>query len=87
MAELTADTVLAGLQPIFEDVLNEPDLELYPSDSNAAQHSQLGTLLAHLEIIEMVQRRFKVKFGLTDLQKLKSVGDLVDLVLEKSGSR
>jgi acyl carrier protein len=85
MAELTADTVLAGLQPIFEDVLNEPDLEL-TRDSNALNTPNWDSL-AHLEIIEMVQRRFKVKFGLTDLQKLKSVGDLVDLVLEKSGSR
>jgi acyl carrier protein len=85
MAELTADTVLAGLQPIFEDVLNEPDLEL-TRDSNALNTPNWDSL-AHLEIIEMVQRRFKVKFGLTDLQKLKSVGDLVDLVLEKSDSR
>jgi acyl carrier protein len=82
MADLTADTVLAGLQPIFEDVLDEPDLEL-TRDSNALNTPNWDSL-AHLEIIEMVQRRFKVKFALNDLQKLKTVGDLVDLVLEKS---
>ena len=85
MADLTADTVLAGLQPIFEDVLDEPDLEL-TRHSNALNTPNWDSL-AHLEIIEMVQRRFKVKFGLTDLQKLKTVGDLVDLVLEKSQLR
>ena len=85
MADLTADTVLAGLQPIFEDVLDEPDLEL-TRDSNALNTPNWDSL-AHLEIIEMVQRRFKIKFGLTDLQKLKTVGDLVDLVLEKSQLR
>jgi acyl carrier protein len=85
MADLTADTVLAGLQPIFEDVLDEPDLELN-RDSNALNTPNWDSL-AHLEIIEMVQRRFKVKFGLSDLQKLKTVGDLVDLVLEKSSLR
>jgi acyl carrier protein len=82
MADLTADTVLAGLQPIFEDILDEPDLEL-TRNSNALNTPNWDSL-AHLEIIEMVQRRFKVKFGLTDLQKLKTVGDLVNLVLEKS---
>jgi acyl carrier protein len=85
MADLTADTVLAGLQPIFEDVLDEPDIEL-THESNALNTPNWDSL-AHLEIIEMVQRRFKVKFGLSDLQKLKTVGDLVDLVLEKSASR
>ena len=85
MADLTADTVLAGLQPIFEDVLDEPDLEL-TRDSNALNTPNWDSL-AHLEIIEMVQRRFKVKFALNDLQKLKTVGDLVDLVLEKSQPR
>jgi acyl carrier protein len=82
MADLTADTVLACLQPIFEDVLNEPDIEL-ARDSNALNTPNWDSL-AHVEIIEMVQRRFKVKFKLADLQKLKTVGDLVDLVLEKS---
>jgi acyl carrier protein len=85
MADLTADTVLASLQPIFEEVLNEPDIELN-RDSNASNTVNWDSL-AHLEIIEMVQRRFKVKFSLTDLQRLKDVGDLVDLVLEKSSGR
>jgi acyl carrier protein len=82
MAELTPEGVLASLQPIFEEVLDEPDIAL-TRDSNALNTPNWDSL-AHLEIIEMVQRRFKVKFSLNDLQKLKSVGDLVDLILEKS---
>ena len=81
MAELTADAVLAGLQPIFEDILNEPGIEI--SRGSNASNTPNWDSLAHIEIIEVVQRRFKVKFSLTDLQKLKDVGDLVDLVLEK----
>ncbi|MBB6144154.1 acyl carrier protein [Silvibacterium bohemicum] len=82
MADLTADSVLAGLQPIFEDVLDEPGIEI-TRDSNALNTPNWDSL-AHIEILETVQRRFKVKFGLMELQKLKTVGDLVDLVLEKS---
>jgi acyl carrier protein len=85
MAELNEETVLAGLQPIFEEVLDEPDIEL-TRGSNATNTPNWDSL-AHLEIIEVVQRRFKVKFSLTDLQKLKNVGDLIDLVLEKSAAR
>jgi acyl carrier protein len=81
MADLTADSVLAGLQPIFEDILDEPGIEI-TRDSNALNTPNWDSL-AHIEILETVQRRFKVKFGLTELQRLKTVGDLVDLVLEK----
>lgn len=81
MADLTADAVLAGLQPIFEEILDEPGVEI-SRDSNASNTPNWDSL-AYIEIIEMVQRRFKVKFSLAELQKLKDVGDLVDLVLEK----
>jgi acyl carrier protein len=85
MAELTAEDVLAGLQPIFEDVLDEPGIEL--TRATSASSTANWDSLAHLEIIEMVQRRFKIKFSLVDLQKLKNVGDLVDLVIEKLAAR
>jgi acyl carrier protein len=84
MAELTADTILAGFQPIFEEVLDQPDLQV-TRDSNALNTPNWDSL-AQIEIIEMVQRRYRVKFSLTDLQKLKTVGDLVDLTLEKLSS-
>jgi acyl carrier protein len=85
MPELTAESVLAGLQPIFEEVLNEPDVEL--TRESDAQNTPNWDSLAHIEIIEMVQRKFKVKFSLAELQKLKAVGDLVDLILAKATPR
>lgn len=82
---MTTDSVLADLHLIFEEVLDEPDIEL-TRNSNALNTPNWDSL-AHIEIIELAQRHFKVKFGLTDLQKLKTVGDLVDLILEKSRVR
>lgn len=82
MTSLTEDSILAGMQPIFEDILDTPDIEL--SRSSSGHNLPNWDSLAHLEIMETVQRRFKVKFSLVELQKLKTVGDLVDLILEKS---
>jgi acyl carrier protein len=84
MAELTEAAVFAALLPIFGEVLDAPDIQL-TRDSNAHTVANWDSL-AHLEIIELVQRRFKVKFSLTDLQNLKTVGDLVDLIIAKSGN-
>jgi acyl carrier protein len=82
MADLTEGAVFATLLPIFREVLDESDIEL-TRNSNALSLPNWDSI-AHLEIIELVQRRSKVKFSLTDLEKLKTVGDLVDLILSKS---
>ena len=82
MPELTPDAILASMQPIFEDILDEPDLEI--DRDSSAQNLPNWDSLAHVEIMETVQRRFKVKFSLIELQSLKTVGDLVDLVIAKS---
>jgi acyl carrier protein len=82
MPELTPDAVLASMQPIFEDILDEPDLEI--NRDSSAQNLPNWDSLAHVEIMETVQRRFKVKFSLIELQGLKTVGDLVDLVIVRS---
>ncbi len=82
MANLTADGVLAELQPIFEEALNAPGLTV--TRASNAMNTKNWDSLAHIELIEMVERHFKVKFALGELQDLKEVGDLVDLILEKA---
>ncbi len=81
MANLTADSVLAELQPIFEEGLNTPGLKV--TRGSNAMNTKNWDSLAHIELIEMVERHFKVRFALGELQDLKEVGDLVDLILEK----
>jgi acyl carrier protein len=81
MSSLTPEGVLAELQPIFQDALNEENLTVTRS-SNALNTPNWDSL-SHIDLIEMIQRHFKVKFGLGELQELKEVGDLVDLVIEK----
>jgi acyl carrier protein len=76
------DEVLERLQPIFREALDEPGLTV-TMKSNAANTANWDSL-AHIDIIESVERRFNVRFGLGELQDLKNVGDLVNLVIAKS---
>jgi len=81
MAQLAEAEVLSGLHAIFLEVLDDDGLEI--TRQTSAADVQNWDSLAHLEIIEMVQRKYKVKFSLTELQKLKTVGDMVDLIIAK----
>ena len=81
MPDLSSETVLLQLQPIFQEALDEPGLAVNRG-SNAANTPKWDSL-AHVELIEMVLCLFKERFALGELQDLKQVGDLVDLTVEK----
>jgi acyl carrier protein len=40
--------------------------------------------MTHLQLISRVEKQFKVRFALGELQAMKNVGDLVDLVEKKA---
>ena len=82
MANWTAAGVLLELQPIFAEVLDEPGLTV--TRDSTAWNTPNWDSLAHIELIETVERHFKVKLSLKELQNLKAVGELVDLVVAKS---
>ena len=81
MPEVSPDAVLAQLQPIFQEALNDASLTV--TRSSNAHNTKNWDSLAHIELIEMVESHFKVRFALGELQDLKEVGDLVDLTVEK----
>jgi acyl carrier protein len=85
MPDIAPDAVLAQLQPIFQEALNEPGLTV--TRASNANNTKNWDSLAHIELIEMVESHFKVRFALGELQDLKEVGDLVDLVVEKSAAK
>lgn len=82
MPTLSSTAVIQDLQSIFAEVLEQQDFTL--TRNSTADDVPGWDSLAHLEIIEVVQRRYKIKFSLTDLEQLHNAGDLADLVLAKT---
>jgi acyl carrier protein len=75
------DNVLAELQEIFRDVLDQPDLVI-TRNSNASTVEDWDSL-SHLNLVMAIQQRYKIKFALGELQDLKDVGGMIDLMEEK----
>jgi acyl carrier protein len=78
---MSSESLLIGVQDIFRDVLDEPDLVL-TRQSNAETVPDWDSL-AHVNLITAIQQRYKVKFALGELAQLKYVGDLLDLLQQK----
>jgi acyl carrier protein len=79
------DSIVKELNPIFIDVLDLPDLEL-TRESNASNVEGWDSL-AHINLVVAIEKQYKIKFALGELQELKNVGEMAALILKKVGSR
>jgi acyl carrier protein len=73
--------LLAQLQPIFRDVFDRGDL-VVTRESNAESVEGWDSL-AHITLINAIEEQFQVDFALGELESLKNVGEMVDLIERK----
>ena len=74
--------ILDQLVPIFREVFDDDTLTL--TRQATADDIDAWDSLSHINLIMAVELHFKIKFALGELQTLKNVGDLVDLVTKKA---
>jgi acyl carrier protein len=79
------DNLLEELQPIFRDVLDQPNL-IITRESNASTVEDWDSL-AHVNLVTAIEKRYKIRFALGELQELKNVGDMIDLMKTKLGQK
>ena len=73
--------IITDIQPIFRDVLDLPDLQL-TRQSNASNVEGWDSL-AHVNLVMGIEKRYKIKIALGELQDLKNVGEMADLIRKK----
>jgi acyl carrier protein len=76
--------IIQELQPIFSDVLDLSDLHL-TGESNPSNVEGWDSL-AHVSLVVAIEKRYKIKFALAELGNLKTVGELADLIANKTSS-
>ena len=73
--------LLTQLQPIFRDVFDRRDLTV-TRESNAETVDGWDSLV-HITLINAIEHEFHVDFALGELETLKNVGEMVDLIERK----
>ena len=77
--------ILAQLQPIFRDVLDDPALQI-TRESSAATVANWDSL-AHINLVSAIEQDFRIRFSLNELAGLKNVGDMIDLMEQKLAAK
>ena len=73
--------ILKKLQLIFQDIFEDDDL-LITAESDADSVEGWDSL-AHIVLIFAIEQEFKIKFALGELEAMKDVGDMVELMQKK----
>ena len=71
------------LTEVFRQVFDDDSIVL--TRTTTANDIEEWDSLTHINLVVAVVARFKVKFALGELQTLKNVGEMIDLVNKKLG--
>ncbi len=80
---MAANNTLATVNDIMVDVFDLDDLEV-TTDTTAADVEEWDSL-SHIRLIVAIERKFGFKFRNSEIEGLKTVGDLVSLIDTKVG--
>ena len=79
---MSADNILRELREIMIDVFDVDGLDVTPATT--ADDVEEWDSLSHVRLVVAVERRFKIKFSNSEIESLKTVGDLVSLIQAKT---
>ncbi len=70
------------LTSLFQDVFNRADLTLH--DDMTAQDVPEWDSLSHINLIVAIEQEFGIKFSFGELENLKNVGTMLELIERKT---
>ena len=77
--------VLSQVRDILADVLDLPDLTV--TEQTTAEDVEGWDSFNHINIVVAIESKFGIKFHTAEVEELRNVGDLVELVEKKLANR
>lgn len=78
---MTKEEIISKLTVIFHEVFNDENIVL--RDDMTAHDVEKWDSLTHMLMITKVEETFGIRFKLKELNKLKQVGDLIEIIGSK----
>lgn len=73
--------ILKELEIIFQDVFDDDSIKL--SESTNANDIEDWDSLMQVRLIVAIEKNFSIKFNFSDLQDLKNVGEMIEVIKKK----
>jgi acyl carrier protein len=82
---MKTEEIIGKLKSVFQKVLEEKDIAI--TRELAAQDIEKWDSLRHIQLISEVETTFGIKFKLREIMNMNNVGDLIDLIDSKQGTK
>lgn len=76
------EEVYERLNAVFQDVFDDETITV--NDGTTANDIEEWDSLEHINLIVAVEEEFGIKFGMGEVNGMKNVGEMVDIILKKS---
>tara|TARA_B100000674_G_C37243174_1_gene646653 strand:+ start:159 stop:401 length:243 start_codon:yes stop_codon:yes gene_type:complete len=78
---MTQRDIFIEVQQIFRDIFDDQEL-IIDNNTNSDSVDNWDSL-NHINLVVAIERKFEIKFKLGELQNLKNVGEMINLLKEK----
>jgi acyl carrier protein len=82
---MKTEEIVGTLKSVFQKVLEEKDITI--TRELSAQDIEKWDSLRHIQLISEVETTFGIKFKLREIMNMNNVGDLIDLIDAKQGTK
>ena len=79
---MSREEIFEKLNEVFRDVFDDVDISV--TESTSAETIEDWDSLSHINLVVAVEKEFGVKFSMGETQKMKNVGEMVDIILERA---
>lgn len=78
---MTGADILTQVRDIIADVLDQPDLQVTPATT--AENVEGWDSFNHINIVVAIESHFGIKIHTAEIEELRNVGELVEVVERK----
>lgn len=78
---MTREEIFLQLNEVFKDVFDDDSIVV--RDETTAADIEDWDSLEHINLIVAVEKQFGIKFNIGEVNVMKNVGDMVNIILER----
>ncbi len=78
---MTREEIYTRLDTVFQDVFD--DESIHVTDATTADDIEDWDSFEHINLVVAVEKEFGIKFSMGQTNKLKNVGEMMDIILSK----
>ncbi|MGN1167790.1 MAG: acyl carrier protein [Lachnospiraceae bacterium] len=78
---MSREEIFDKLNEVFQDVFDDESIVV--SDETTADDIEDWDSLEHINLVVAVEEAFKIKFNMGEVNNMKNVGEMVDIILTR----